>query len=99
MRTRKDLQDEVVKYLTSHRSFEQNEVSEQDMIHFIGIFTDVAEAGFNLAVGQTCNYLESNIDQGLTIYHNQSWSKLSKFIEKYKTSMSINNERITDNDD
>ena len=43
--------------------------------------------GYHQAIEDVCEYLQNNIDEGLVIYHEQTWRKRDEFINKLKETM------------
>lgn len=43
--------------------------------------------GDHQAIEDVCEYLSNNIDEGLVIYHEQTWRKRDEFINKLKKTM------------
>lgn len=43
--------------------------------------------GQQVMLDKVCDYLRTHIDEGLTIYHNDTWRSLGDFIEKLKEKM------------
>lgn len=41
----------------------------------------------NRIIDKACEWLKSHIDEGLVIYHNNTWCSLGEFIEKFSKAM------------